>query len=1195
MKNFYLALLYFFVLNVAAYAQSDSTRLATIAASLDKQTTTRPVEKVYLHLNKPNYLAGDTIWFKGYVTVGTNHQPSALSGILYVELIDAKDKIVKALRLKVQNSTTTGEIAINNTLPAGDYRLRAYTNWMRNAAPDYFFTKTINVGTIKTNAVYVTSAFDVSGKNKEGAINTRLTYTDKFGLPYDHKPVTYEVKADTTTLFKGLGVTDSKGNLVFAFSDKAAGQKKVTITTHVKLFTGVTIDKNIPVNLKNEIDLQFFPEGGQLVNEVRSKVAFKCIGLNGLGVGVKGVILDNENNEVAYFSAQHAGMGIFALTPRAGKTYVAKVTLPDSLVTTVNLPQAVNTGIVLAVNNSDSAKLTVRIATNALTLQQRQDDHFLLVGQSGGKVYYTTAGKLDNLVFTAIVAKTQFPSGIAQFTLFSSGMEPLNERVVFIQNADQLNLELSAPKKAYAAREKVSLMLAAKDNQNKPVTGSFSLSVFNEDRLAVSEDTEGSILSNILLTSDLKGYIEEPNYYFNHNTTQAKADLDVLMLTQGYRRFDWKAVIAGEAPAIAFEPERSLGISGMLTTASGKPLAKGKVSILSIVDRMTIDTVSDNEGIFRFPGTEFPDSTRLVIKARKANDGKNVNISLDEGRSIPAVFKGNIGDAAVNLLPPFAGAIVVDEPADTTQVKQDIVAENKAAGSNLKEVTIKGKNVLPPSKYNKYGTGLQFNLKMEQARNYNSVYDAVEWRIPGVYEKKGRLYYEGAPLALAIVNELEYKINYLNLLDPADVESITLSGGDVVVKTKSFAGTDTVRLKTVTIAAKKTAKPDQSNLWGSTRPLAVVTGKKLEDYVSIVAGLTANATGMRENNGKIYDTSPMVPLRAKALQSKPDDMPIPVIVDGFQISPNDVANLNADLIEDVKVVQGSAFKSVYGVSASNPNDKVIVVTTKQFAGTDIVRADTSKVKGAAKNINLKQINIKGRANAGTEIAPWQAKVPNSANMNGPGMADQVITGSQLDGCLTLGDCLQSKIPGIVIQNGLYFFTRHMAQSVEQKNMPPIMFIIDGQMISGDGSVDMLNNVIVSTVQTIEVLKSTSYLAVYGQNASGGALVITTKVGNPESSDSYAFKSVPGVIYTRFNGFYRPRQFYVPKYTYTGTDAKGNDARTAIYWNPNMMTAADGNMPVEFYNSDVKGNYRAVVEGIDNDGRIGRYVYRYRVE
>jgi hypothetical protein len=1190
MKNLYLALVCFFVLNGAAYAQSDSTRLAIIAARLDKQMIAQPVEKVYLHLNKPNYLAGDTIWFKGYVTVGANHQPSALSGILYVDLIDAKGKIVKTLRLKVQNSTTTGDIAINNTLPAGDYRLRAYTNWMRNAAPDYFFTQTINIGTIKTNAVYVTSAFDVSGKNKEGAINTRLTYTDKFGLPYDHKPVTYEVKADTTTLFKGMGITDGKGNLVFAFSDKAAGQKTVTITTHVKLFAGVTIDKNIPVNLKNEIDLQFFPEGGQLVNEVRSKVAFKCIGLNGLGVGVKGVILDNENNEVAYFSTQHAGMGIFAITPSAGKTYVAKVTLPDSSVTTVTLPQAVNTGIVLAVNNSDSAKLTVRIATNALTLQQRQNDHFLLVGQSGGKVYYTTAGKLDNLVFTAIIAKTQFPSGIAQFTLFSSAMEPLNERVAFIQNADQLNLELSAPKNAYAAREKVSLTLAAKGNQNKPAMGSFSLSVFNEDRVAVNEDAESSILSNILLTSDLKGYIEEPNYYFNHNTTQAKADLDVLMLTQGYRRFDWKAVIAGEAPAVAFEPEKSLGISGMLTTASGKPLAKGKVSILSVVDKVAIDTVSDENGIFRFPGTEFPDSTRLVIKARKANDGKNVNISLDEGRSIPAIFKSNIGDAAVNLLPPFAGAIVVDEQPDTTQVKQAIAAENKAEGRNLKEVTIKEKKVLPASKYNNYGTGLVYNLNMAQARNYNSVYDALEWKVPGVIYKNGKLYHEGAPINLALVNELEVDIKYLNLLDPADIESIAVSGNAVFVTTKSFAGTDTVRLKTVTIAAKKTEKPDQSNLWGSTRPLAVISGKKLEDYVSIVAGLGANVMGVKQNNGKLYDASPMVPLRAKALHSQPDDMPIPVIVDGFQISPNDVANLNADLIEDVKVVQGSAFKSVYGVSASNPNDKVIVVTTKQFAGTDIVRADTSKIKEEGKNINLKQINVIGRANAGTEIAPWHAKVTRSANLNGPGMADQVITGSQLDGCLTIGDCLQSKIPGIVAKNGLYYFAIHMAQSVE--HTPPIIFIIDGQITSG---VDMLNNVIVSTVQTIEVLKSTSYLAVYGQNASGGALVITTKVGNPESSDSFAFKSVPGVIYTRFNGFYKPRQFYVPKYNYTGADAKANDARTAIYWNPNLMTNADGNMPIEFYNSDVKGNYRAVVEGIDNDGRIGRYVYRYRVE
>ena len=113
-----------------------------IVASLQKWTDANPQEKVYVHMDKPYYALGDTIWFKAYVTVGTKHQLSALSGSLYVDLISDQDSLVKSLKLPIITGMAVGDFELGDDLREGSYRIRAYTQWMRNAGPDYFFDHT---------------------------------------------------------------------------------------------------------------------------------------------------------------------------------------------------------------------------------------------------------------------------------------------------------------------------------------------------------------------------------------------------------------------------------------------------------------------------------------------------------------------------------------------------------------------------------------------------------------------------------------------------------------------------------------------------------------------------------------------------------------------------------------------------------------------------------------------------------------------------------------------------------------------------------------------------------------------------------------------------------------------------------------------------------------------------------------------
>jgi CarboxypepD_reg-like domain/MG2 domain/TonB-dependent Receptor Plug Domain len=513
------------------------------------------IEKVHLHTDRPWYGPGDTIWFKAYSVAGAHHQLSALSGVLHTELINDQDSVVKRLTLKLDSGISRGDFTLPYTYKSGTYRIRAYTNWMRNDS-SYFYDQKVIIGGLKS---------------PPGA-----TFTE---------------------------------------------------TNHVA--TG-----NVQQSPLGNPDVQFFAEGGGLVNGLRSKVAVKAINKNGLAANITGIITDQDGNEVASFITQYAGMGEFPLTPQQGKQYKAKINFAGGGSYMLDLPRAKDAGFTLTVNNLGDS-IYVKVAANDVLYKQNKNTQFYLVAQSGGKYYYTGSSKLADPVFTTQIDKNRFPSGIVQFTLFSQSGEPLNERVIFIQNNDHLKLTASV-NEHYAPKEKVKINLEAINEDSRPVAGTFSASVTDETQVPVDEPAESTIFTDLLLTSELKGHIENPDYYFINESEKTRSDLDLLMLTQGYRSFEWKKVLSANNPGIVYQPETSLSLSGTLKTPSNQPIANGKVKLTSIKDFFSADTISDVNGNFTFNNINLPDTTKVIINAKKANGGKNVKITIKQP-SYPAV------------------------------------------------------------------------------------------------------------------------------------------------------------------------------------------------------------------------------------------------------------------------------------------------------------------------------------------------------------------------------------------------------------------------------------------------------------------------------------------------------------------------------------------------------------------------------
>jgi TonB-dependent SusC/RagA subfamily outer membrane receptor len=899
----YVILLFFVIASILVLGfVRDDEPLKKIIQQIEKYRLQYPQEKIHLHMDKPYYAIGDNIWFKAYVVTAEKNELSDLSKILYVELINDKDSVKQSLALPLEMGLAWGDFSLTDSLKEGNYRIRAYTNWMRNFGEEYFFDKTFTVGNSIANTVITQADYTYSKDVKGQKVMASLNYADMAGKPLINKEVTYQVVLDFRTILKGNGITDSKGNLLISFvNNQPFILKSGKILTTIRLDEKISASKNFPVkSTSNETDVKFFPEGGDMINGISTRVAFKALGSDGLGIAVSGYISDQNNVRMSEFQSEHAGMGSFKIKPSASSTYTAYITFKDGSEKAIPLPTVKTQGYVLTADNTDPNELKIKISTTEL---DQPDSELTLVAQTNGQVQFVSKNKMNSRTFNASIPKSRFPTGILQLTLFSPKNEPVAERLVFINHSDFLKINLRTDKAEFQKREKVKLMLDVSDPKGKPTLGSFSIAIVDETKVPVDEASETSIISNLLLSSDLKGFIEQANYYFT-DTTEAKVrQLDNLLLTQGWRRFEWKNILSNNYPTLVYGPEKSMQVSGKVTSLNGKPVIGGKVTLFSSSGTsILLDTLTDRNGLFRFDNLYFNDSTKFIVQARNERDKKNVEIYLDR---IPA----------------------------------QLVTKNK-------------------------------NEAMLEVNVNKSMF---------AYLKNSRAQYDDL-----------------------------------------------------------------------------------------------------KRNGMI------------------------------------VRNI---LLDEVKVV------------------------------------DT------------------------------KVEAKNSSNLNGAGRADAIIKAEQLQNCFTIVQCIQGRIAGIMVNNGIVYSMRSM---YSLSGPIPMQLILDGAFLEPE----FLSSINPNDVETIEILKSGANTAIYGSRGGGGVLIITTKRG--DSNRTYK-NYAPGIAGYNPKGYYKGREFYSPNYDDPKVNSKIADLRTTIYWNPNVISDSTGKASVEFFNSDGTGNYKAIVEGINVNGTIGRQLFRFSVK
>ena len=382
--------------------------------------------------------------------------------------------------------------------------------------------------------------------------------------------------------------------------------------------------ENRPSETEEKLNVRFFPEGGQLVEGVTSQVAFKAESKDEGNIELSGTIYTKEGAEISSFETLHDGMGHFKYTPSA-QPAVAKVDFQGKKYE-FTLPQALPNGYVLSTVNNAGA-LLVKVSCNAAT---PQDTLAVFISHQGRPYVHQLISCRADTPQEFILPTRKLPAGVLQVSLINRAGNTLCERFVFSNPRAPLQLSAEGLKEVYTPYAPIRCELQVKNAKGEPISGDVSVSI----RDAVRSDYleyDNNIFTDLLLTSDLKGYIHQPGYYFASPSPRKQTELDILLIVHGWRKYDMSQAIS-TAPFTPLQlPEAQLVLNGQVKSTILKNKLKD-IALSVIVKKddqfITGGTVTDENGRFTIPVEDFEGTTEAVIQTRKVGKERNKDASI---------------------------------------------------------------------------------------------------------------------------------------------------------------------------------------------------------------------------------------------------------------------------------------------------------------------------------------------------------------------------------------------------------------------------------------------------------------------------------------------------------------------------------------------------------------------------------------
>lgn len=693
--------------------------LIQLLKKLEKYSNSLPIEKVHIHLDKPYYSSGENIWFKAYVTNTQSGTTSNLSKLLYVDLLDAQGELFKQNRVALINGLGWADFALPDTLAEGNYRIRAYTKWMENEPKNYFFEKVIKIGNTWENSLNIETAFEWNQQPTGDHLQANLKMIQKNGSPFNLQKFQYEILNGEESVFKNSASTDSEGKVSLIIKDINFNAETIQTIKITTIINNKKTFKLIPIIFDSrKIDLQFFPESGEMINGISSRIAFKALNSIGKGIPVSGVINNKEGQVVAEFKSNELGMGSFYLLPQEGQNYTATINSLN-VDSKYSLPQSKASGYILSVNNDGDDKISAKIAfSNDLI----SSDSLSLILHQHGLPFYSSQIATQKNTSVLNLPKTNLPSGVYTLTLLNSQEIPLAERVLFLnQENDKIKIETKNLDNSFKTRENMILHFNG-FNADSSVRSNYSVSVTHTSSVVPDEENETHIYTSLLLKGDLKGYIENPNRYFIKNDLDTKKDLDHLMLTQGWRKLNWEHIKNEKFPTSPIQSQALLPITGKVTNSFGSPRANIKVTILNpLLGFNPEETITNEQGRFSFNNYIYLDTVSFFAHAIRKNNSNDLIISIDEINVKDFPSKSILNEYSLNINKDLEAYL---------RANDKYFAELKRQGNlngviNLKEVEIKGEKTVRDESFYKSFHGIRKPDIVIEAKDFGFTMDLI--------------------------------------------------------------------------------------------------------------------------------------------------------------------------------------------------------------------------------------------------------------------------------------------------------------------------------------------------------------------------------------------------------------------------------------------------------------------------------------
>ena len=607
----------------------------------------------------------------------------------------------------------------------------------------------------------------------------------------------YEVRAYTHSMLNWEGTYYTRVFPVFDNpSERGEYRQRITLYPRSERFPYLRPREG---KLK-KLNVTFYPEGGELVQGVRSRIAFKAIDEMGRGVNVAGVVYDASGRKVTVLGSKHGGMGYFELVPDDGK-YEVHIGF-DGREYTFRLPEAKPTGYVMRVDSVESDSLEVVLCRNDFTEGCRLGVAVLCRGLA---YEFATADLQEKLCNRIKLSTADLPGGVQQITAYTRDGEVVAERLAYHDDGRRVQVAVKGSKRWYRPFEQIKLSLDVTDEKGLPLSTTLSMAVRDPQTTVASYDRR-DIESELLLSSELRGYIENIDYYFESDDAEHRAALDLLMLVQGWRRYEWKQLTGIEPFEGKYPVEEGIAVSGkVLRPAVSRAMRDVDVTVWVYSDRTNVKgkTVTDSLGRFRFVSEEdfYGDNELSILTERKSRRGNmkasTLDIVLDRVYPDPRGYEPTEREVPTGEAIPYREHTVVDT---VSEIEIDSLLQmGLPAGTQVHQ--------LPEVEVNRrwwerfeYRRGIQYDVQEEQDRlidnrvDYtNNVVDFLMQVDVNFRIKFGKLYYKAKPVKIVTYQDMYYatlddidSIRIAESFDPDILKSFVKGVGEAATYSDTF-------------------------------------------------------------------------------------------------------------------------------------------------------------------------------------------------------------------------------------------------------------------------------------------------------------------------------------------------------------------------------------------------------------------------